>query len=100
MIKRLSIFAILGILFVSCASRDKIAYYQNIKDLSSSENISYNPILKADDLLLIFVSSPDPEVAAPFNLGTVSLAGNTSPGLTNAENAGGQIRYQTYLIDN
>lgn len=100
MIKRLSAIAILGILFVSCASRDKIAYYQDIKNLPSSEMTNYNPILKEDDLLLIFISSPDPEVASPFNLGTINLVGNTSPGLANIENSGGQIRYQTYLIDN
>jgi len=100
MIKRLSIIGILGMLLFSCASRDKIAYYQDINTLSSSDSFSYDPRLKADDLLLIFVSSPDPEIAAPFNLSTISLAGNASAGVANVENSGGQIRYQTYLIDN
>lgn len=100
MIKRLSVIAVLGILLISCASREKLAYYQDIKNLSSSENSSYDPVLKPDDLLLIFVSSPDPEVAAPFNLNTISIAGSTSSGLSSSENAGGQVRYQTYLIDN
>lgn len=100
MIKRLFAIAILAILFISCASREKMAYYQDIQNLSSSEKKSYDPVLKPDDLLMIFISAPDPEVAAPFNLSTISLAGNTSSGLSNVENSGGQIRYQTYLIDN
>lgn len=77
-----------------------MAYYQDIQNLSSSEKTSYGPVLQPDDLLMIFISAPDPEVAAPFNLSTISLAGNTSSGLSNVENSGGQIRYQTYLIDN
>ena len=100
MIKRLFIIAILGTLFISCASREKIAYYQDIKNLPSSEKHSYDPILQPDDLLMIFISAPDPEVAAPFNLSTINLAGNLSTGLANVENSAGQIRYQTYLIDN
>jgi len=99
MIKRLFAIAILGIVLISCASREKMAYYQDIKNLSSSD-ASYAPVLKPDDLLMIFISAPDPEAAAPFNLSTISLAGNTSSGLSNVENSGGQIRYQTYLIDN
>lgn len=98
MIRRLLVITILGILFTSCASREKLAYYQNIREFKDKEENGYNPVLKPDDLLLIFVSSPDPEVAAPFNLGTFTIAGNASAGLS-SENAGGQIRYQTYLID-
>lgn len=98
MIKRLSVIAVFLILLTSCASREKLAYYQDIKNLSS-QNVNYEPKLKPDDLLLIFVSSPDPEAAAPFNLNTINIAGATSAGLSNPENAGGQIRYQTYLID-
>lgn len=98
--KRFFAITILTVLFVSCASRDKIVYYQDIKNLSNSEKTSYDPFLKPDDLLMIFISAPDPEVAAPFNLSTISLAGNISSGFSNVENSGGPIRYQTYLIDN
>ncbi|MFY0483140.1 polysaccharide biosynthesis/export family protein [Flavobacterium sp. PLA-1-15] len=97
--KRFFAIAILTMLLTSCASREKIVYYQDIKNLSSSENKTYEPLLKPDDLLMIFISAPDPEAAAPFNLSTVSLAGNTGSGLSNVENSGGQVRYQTYLID-
>jgi len=100
MIKRLFVTALFGVLFTSCASREKLAYYQDIKNLPSSEMTNYNPTLKADDLLLIFISSPDPELSTPFNLSTISLAGGVTAGVSNVENPGGQIRYQTYLIDN
>lgn len=99
MIKKLLVLAILITLFASCASREKIAYYQDIEKISSAENSTYSSMLKPDDLLLIFISSPLPEAAAPFNLSTISVAGNTSSGTANVENSGGQIRYQTYLID-
>lgn len=98
--KRLSVITFLAIVLTSCASREKMAYYQDIKNLSSSDTTNYDPILKPDDLLMIFVSAPEPEVAAPFNLSTITLAGNTSSVLSNIENSAGQIRYQTYLIDN
>ena len=99
MIKRLLLVITLGFILFSCASRKKMAYYQDI-NLSETTANNYEPILKADDLLLIFVSSPDPEVAAPFNISTISIAGNSSSGVANVENSGGQVRYQTYLIDN
>lgn len=100
MIKRLSIIAIIGILYVSCASREKIAYYQNIKNLASSEAVNYNPTLKADDLLLILISSPVPETAKDFNLGTYNTNGIPNAAIQNLDLAQGQIRHQTYLIDN
>lgn len=100
MLKRLSVIALLGILFVSCASRDKMAYYQDIKNLPSSEMINYNPTLKADDLLLILVSSPVPETAKDFNLGTYTMSANGGLANQNLDLAQGQIRHQTYLIDN
>ncbi|MDR6968296.1 polysaccharide export outer membrane protein [Flavobacterium arsenatis] len=100
MIKRLAIIAILGILFISCASREKLVYYQNIKNLPSSEMTNYNPTLKEDDLLLILVSAPIPETAKDFNLTTYNMTGGTGLGAQNLDIAQGQIRHQTYLIDN
>lgn len=99
MIKRLFVITIFGILFFSCASREKIAYYQDIKNLSSSEITNYNPTLKEDDLLLILVSSPIPETAKDFNLTTYALTGSRGDDF-NTDNSQGQPRYQTYLIDN
>ncbi|RYY00766.1 polysaccharide export protein [bacterium] len=100
MIKRLFIIAILGTLFISCASRDKIAYYQDIENLPSSEMTNYNPTLKEDDLLLILVSSPVPETTKDFNLTTYNATANVGLGGQNLDAAQGQVRHQTYLVDN
>lgn len=100
MIKRLFAITIFGILFFSCAPREKIAYYQDIKNFQSSEMTNYNPVLKEDDLLLILISSPVPETAKDFNLTVYNMASNTGLGGQNLDVAQGQIRYQTYLIDN
>lgn len=98
MIKRLLVIAVLSVFFISCASRHKLAYYQDIKNLQSSGGNTYNPILKQDDLLLILISSPVPETAKDFNLTTYATTGSTG-GNFNTENAQGQPKHQTYLID-
>lgn len=100
MIKKIFIISFFGFLLTSCASREKLAYYQDIQNLSSTEMKNYNPTLKADDLLLIIVSSPVPETAKDFNLGTYTMGGNLNLGTQNLDVAQGQIRHQTYLIDN
>lgn len=100
MIKKIFIISFFGFLLTSCASREKLAYYQDIQNLSSTEMKNYNPTLKADDLLLIIVSSPVPETASDFNLGTYTMGGNFNSGTQNLDVAQGQIRHQTYLIDN
>lgn len=100
MIKQLFIIAILAMIFTSCASREKIAYYQDIKNLPSSEMTNYNPTLKEDDLLLILVSSPVPETTKDFNLTTYNATGNVGLGVQGLDVAQGQVRHQTFLIDN
>lgn len=84
-------------LFLSCASRSKLAYYQDISKLPESET-SYQPVLKSDDLLFIVVSSTVPEAAAEFNLAAFGIMSNLSSG--NPETANSQLRHYTYLIDN
>src|SRR5690606_7884776 len=98
--KKLFVITFFTLLLASCASREKLAYYQDIQNLTSSEMKNYNPTLKADDLLLIIVSSPVPETAKDFNLGTYTMSGNFNSGTQNLDLAQGQIRHQTYLIDN
>ncbi len=92
------IFWGLKLLSFSCASRDKLAYYQDIKNLEVSGNITYNPILKQDDLLLILISSPVPETTKDFNLSTYVLSGTQGTNFS-TDTAQGQPRYMTYLID-
>jgi polysaccharide export outer membrane protein len=82
-------------LFFSCASKKDIVYYQSIDSLQSQEQgSSYEIKIQPDDLLSIIVSAEDPEIAAPFNLSSV-----TTQQTTDLKNAGGQMTMQLYLVD-
>ena len=97
MIKRLSVFLVLTFIFISCASKEKIVYFQNSSDTSSSQQTQYEPRLKTDDLLMIIISSRNPEAVKDFNLPAVSvMAPNTPSGVINLSNP---QQIQTYLID-
>lgn len=96
MIKKITLLLIIGVLSVSCVSRKKIAYFQNIGEVGTLDT-KYEPRLQPDDLLLILVSAPDPEAAIPFNLPAAGVIGIGNMPL-DAVNT--QPRYQTYLIDN
>lgn len=81
-------------LLASCASREKLAYMQNIDAQASASNLTYEPIIQPDDLLQIIVSAPDLELAIPFNLVSVGMISNPeNPG------GGGQQIQQLYLVD-
>ena len=82
-------------LFVSCASKQDIVYFQDEMLANSIENMNsdFELKFKTDDLLTIDVSALDPEAAQPFNLPAVSY--NT----TNIIQANGTLKMQTYLID-
>lgn len=60
-----------GLLLTSCASREKIAYYQNI-DQTEIVNKKFETKIKNDDLLMIIVSAQDPVAVQPFNLNSTS----------------------------
>ncbi|ESU22167.1 polysaccharide exporter lipoprotein precursor [Flavobacterium enshiense DK69] len=88
----------------SCASRKKMAYLQpsevksekNLKneDINEKKEKSlYEPIIQNDDLLHIIVSAENPEVAAPYNLKSVSV--NNVTGNTNIN----QNQLEAYLVD-
>jgi polysaccharide export outer membrane protein len=84
------------ILLFSCASRKDLVYYQNIDETSLQEKSnSYEVKLQPDDLLLIIVSAEDPEIAAPFNLRSISIEDAKSGLYT----IGGQQSNQLYLVD-
>ena len=83
------IFAII-LSLTSCASKKKIAYFQDINGDFSAMN--YEPVLQTDDVLMIVISSVNPEVAAPYNLKTVIIQSNSEISLA-------QERLQSYLID-
>ena len=95
--KNLLLYFLLGInllLISSCADKKQIAYYQNINQVANQETAnSFESKIQPDDLLMIVVSAPDPEAAAPFNLETISVP--TAIGQT----AQAQRQQQLYLVD-
>ena len=74
----------------SCASKEQMLYLQN--DLNSQNEVNYQTKIKADDVLLIVISSENPEVAAPYNLKSVVLQGNSEEAIQTQ-------RTQTYIVD-
>lgn len=87
-------FLVLIIVFAnSCTSPKKMIYFQGSTP-SSESNKSYNPILKADDLLSITVIAQDQEAIKPFNLPAYTLYGNNIGGY-----AQGAPTPPGYLID-
>lgn len=85
----------LVLLMASCASPKKIEYFRDVEQLPATSSEKYEPVLQADDLLLIIVSSSEPEAAMPYNLNTYITSSAAS-----SESVGGNNRFQTYLIDN
>ncbi len=83
----ISLFAII----TSCISPKKVIYFQNDEIDQNLVNNDYKTIFKADDLLLITVSSKDLKSAIPFNLPIAT----ESIGISGA----GQPILQTYLVD-
>lgn len=93
LIRFLCIGVLVAMSVSSCAPRAKIAYLQNIESLGSAKDISFEPKIQPDDLLLIIVSGDDPEAVVPFNLTTRMTANPDNPGM------GGQQSQQLYLVD-
>ncbi|MFC2110132.1 polysaccharide biosynthesis/export family protein [Bacteroidota bacterium] len=85
------LIAVIAISIVSCASRKKIVYFQDVDSKEFKEVANYSPVFKADDQLSITVSSIDNLAAAPYNLPVASF--NTE----GSQTAGNQA-LQTYII--
>jgi polysaccharide export outer membrane protein len=91
--KAIPLFLILFLF--SCASRKDVVYYQGIDEMAPSEkSTSYEIKIQPDDLLMIIVSAEDPEIAAPFNLKSVSMVSPSKQDLVRS-----QETMQLYLID-
>ena len=60
------------VLFGSCSSTKKVVYLQGIEDMPSDSMpvMYYDARVKPKDLLIITVSSFNPEISKPFNLAT------------------------------
>lgn len=90
---KLSALTLISFLLFSCASRDKIVYYGNVDTEISSSLQKIETKIQPDDLLMIIVSSLEPEAAIPFNLtSTNTVLSNNQAGI-------GQQSQQLYLVD-
>jgi polysaccharide export outer membrane protein len=84
-----------SVLFFSCASRQDVVYYQDIDSVGLQQKFSsYEIKIQPDDLLSIIVTADDAEIAAPFNLRSISVM---QPGRQDL--AQGQQTMQLYLVD-
>ncbi len=100
MIKKIVALLILIVVITSCASREKLQYYRGIETIAQQQNTNYEPRLKQDDLLMIVVLAPTPELAADFNLASFTVMGDGNIIAGRPDIANNQMRYQSYLIDN
>lgn len=89
---KITLLSLLFVLFLttSCASRKDLVYLQGASN--AKELVSYEPVLQPDDVVMIVVSSENPEVAAPYNLKAITVQGDS-------ENTIGTQRIQTYILD-
>ena len=89
---KITLLSLLFVLFLttSCASRKELVYLQG--GSNTKELVSYEPVLQPDDVVMIVVSSENPEVAAPYNLKAITVQGDTENGI-------GAQRMQTYILD-
>nr|WP_298005135.1 polysaccharide biosynthesis/export family protein [uncultured Flavobacterium sp.] len=90
--RKLLPFLFATILMASCASRENIAYYQNV-DQTEFLNKTFVTKIQPDDLLMIIVSAQNPMAVQQFNL-TTNLSVNPSN-----QAASGQVQQQLYLVD-
>lgn len=99
-LKRLTLWALLAFLLVSCQSYKKVPYLQDMALVSDTEQSVQQTGVRVmpKDLLTIFVSCSTPELAAPFNLvnsGTDSgMEGKAVKQVTTS------FSPQQYLVDN
>ncbi|MCQ0112272.1 polysaccharide export outer membrane protein [Zhouia amylolytica] len=85
--KKVCYTVLLSLFFTACASREDVVYMQNAKKFETVVNTdTFEPKLKVDDILSIYVSASDPESVKPFNL---------IKGITNT----GNPQELDYLID-
>jgi polysaccharide export outer membrane protein len=74
----------------SCVPKKEVVYLQEIKNNTGAKT-NYEPLIKADDVLFIHVSTLDPKAAEPFNIGQ-----NEGGVAANAM----QLQRNTYLVNN
>jgi polysaccharide export outer membrane protein len=90
--KKTVVFVLTFFVLLSCASKKKVVYLQDIDQTKSYDSSTlYEPKLQPDDLLSIIVSAENPELTVPFNL--PQIQGNYE--INNNQNG-----IKTYLVDN
>lgn len=89
-----SISVVIIILTISsCATREKIAYFQDEKIGNYTQTeLFYDLIYQPNDMLTIDVTALDPETVRPFNLASVPYSTSLLDSRTN-------FRMQTYIVD-
>lgn len=91
--KNILTVVITTILFVSCATKEDVVYFNGMNSSDNSIGLdSYSPTYHIDDQLTIIVNAIDPEAARAFNKISVSVA-------QDAQDARGRERIQPYRID-
>lgn len=93
-------FAIVVVFFslMSCATKKQILYFQDIEKLNLQDiNQSFEPIIEANDILHISISSLNEEVVKPFLRNSEASPNNTSPSNPGLQgylvNSDGNIRF-------
>lgn len=81
---------LLSMLLFSCASREKLVYLQN--EFNAQNVTQFQTRIQSDDVLMIIISSENPEVAAPYNLKSVALQ-------SNSDESSQMQPTQTYIVD-
>jgi polysaccharide export outer membrane protein len=99
-IKKILVLVIMANVLVNCASKDKVAYFQEVEGVKVQDAvINFEPEIQVGDLLAINVSAVEGATAVPFNLYEKPVVGNT---MSNAEpikylvNADGDINFPVF----
>lgn len=90
--KYINLIALFILLFLSsCASRKDIVYLQDIEnDATINQVLSYEPVIKCDDMLSVIVAADQPDLTIPFNLPQIQ---------GNYQVNDNQEGIKTYLVD-
>lgn len=90
--KYINLIPLFVLLFLSsCASRKDIVYLQDVEnDATINQALSYEPVIKCDDMLSVIVAADQPDLTIPFNLPQIQ---------GNYQVNDSQEGIKTYLVD-
>jgi polysaccharide export outer membrane protein len=86
------LLALFVVLFLSsCGSRKDIVYLQDVENEATiNQALSYEPVIKCDDMLSVIVAADQPDLTIPFNLPQIQ---------GNYQESDNQEGIKTYLVD-